>query len=112
MARLLAALAILVIGILVGAYCQPVTSTLQSVFAPETPQPTPTVFVLPVTRPPAPTPTSPLPPTLTRPPVPTPTPGARSWTIPLRGGGEMTVNADTREAAINNVKSQGGDPEP
>ena len=113
MARLLAALGIFLTGLLVGAYCQPVTSSLQNVFAPPETRPTATVFVLPpATRPVPPTPTSPLPPTLTRPPVPTSTPGARSWTIPLRGGGEMTVNADTLEAAINNVKSQGGDPEP
>src|SRR5262252_2858587 len=108
MARLLAALAILLIGILVGAYCQPVSSGLQAVFAPpETPAPTPTTFVLSPTRQIFPTPTSPLPPTLQRPVlrVPTSTPASHTFVIPLRGGGEMTVNANDRDAAINNVKS-------
>jgi len=114
MARLLAALGIFVLGLLVGAYCQPVTSSLQAVFAPppETPAPTPTIFVLSPTRQSVPTPTSPLPPTLVRPAIPTPTSGSHTFVIPLRGGGEMTVNANDRDAAINNVKSQGGDPAP
>ena len=40
----------------------------------------------------------------------TPTPVSRTFTIKLRGGGEMTVNAQNEEAARNNVKSSGAIP--
>lgn len=32
------------------------------------------------------------------------------YTIPLLGGGDMTVNANSQQAAIENVRAQGGTP--
>jgi hypothetical protein len=88
------------LGTVVHDFVDPVT----------TPRPTETALVL--TRP-SNTQATLAPPTLTRPgePLPGPTPATRSFTIPLKGGGAMTVTASDRAAAINNVKSQGGEPD-
>jgi len=110
--RLVAILAILIIGIVLGAAYRPFSDAIGNFLAPpplapSTPSITPLVL-------PRPSPGfSTQPPTLTAAPtaIPTPTPQTtRSFTIRLRGGGEMTVQANSFDAAINNVKSQGGDP--
>jgi hypothetical protein len=44
------------------------------------------------------------------PPESTNTPVSRTFVIRLRGGGDMTVNAQDFASAVNNVKSTGADP--
>jgi hypothetical protein len=87
---------VLAAGIGIGVLFNPLGTVVHDFVDPvTTPRPTETALVL------------------TRPgePLPGPTPATRSFTIPLKGGGAMTVTASDRAAAINNVKSQGGEPD-
>ena len=112
MARFLAIVFLVIVAVLLGASFQPLSQAISEFLAPP-PQTSSVSTSTPLVLPrPSPA-TSTLPPTLVAPPTQIPTPTVqttRSFTIRLRGGGEMTVRANTLDAAINNVKSQGGDP--